>query len=287
MLIDLQLHSSYSDGYFTPTEVAKFIKSKGVEIAALTDHNTVAGLDEFRRACRALGIKPITGLEFYVKLGNKRFNLLWFNFDDQNPELHKLLRDSQIRRRGKVRKVLHKLLEQGFKFDINRIVDKYNHYIPLNHIVNDVSNSPANMRKIRQELNNKKPRENEIMDAYFLGERGKRLEESYINIHRIIALRKQIGGQLILNHPGKHNQLRRDLLIKLKDLGIDGIEVLSPHHSYGAVVYAQHIAKELGFIMTGGSDFHVQEDDTHLLRDAWDYYKIDAKYLAGIKKIIG
>ncbi|MBU4375047.1 PHP domain-containing protein, partial [Patescibacteria group bacterium] len=63
MLIDLQLHSTYSDGYLTPTELAGFLAKQGVKIAALTDHNTVGGLDEFRQACRACKIKPITGVE--------------------------------------------------------------------------------------------------------------------------------------------------------------------------------------------------------------------------------
>ena len=99
MLIDLQLHSTYSDGYLTPAELVSFIAKQGVKAAALTDHNTVGGLGEFERACRARGIKPITGMELYVKLDNKKFNLLWFNFDDKNPELHKMLRAAQIRRR--------------------------------------------------------------------------------------------------------------------------------------------------------------------------------------------
>lgn len=112
MYIDLQLHSTYSDGYLTPTEVVKFIAKQGVKAAALTDHNTVGGLDEFRLACRQYNIKPITGLEIYVKLHSRRFNIIWYNFDDTDPELHDMLRDSQMRRRRKVRFILNKLVEK-------------------------------------------------------------------------------------------------------------------------------------------------------------------------------
>jgi len=149
MLIDLQLHSTYSDGYLTPTELVKFIASKGVKVASLTDHNTVGGLDEFRQACRKYKIKPIVGLELYVKMGAKRFNLLWYNFDDKNPYLHEILRASQARRKNQVRLILKKLVKRGFKIKVDKILDKYNHYVPINHIANEIYFLPASHRPIQ------------------------------------------------------------------------------------------------------------------------------------------
>jgi 3',5'-nucleoside bisphosphate phosphatase len=287
MLIDLQLHSNYSDGYLTPTEAAKFIAAQGVKVAALTDHNTVSGLGEFRRACRKYKIKPITGLELYTKLGGVRLNLLWFNFDEKDARLHNILRVSQIRRKIKVRKILKKLEKRGFKIDINKILDKYTHYVPLNHIIDDIWEIPANRTKIKKELKMKNPQEGEIIGQYFRNENIGILRESYTDIKKILSLRKKIGGQLIFNHPGKHDQLRRKLLEKLKKLGVDGIEVISPHHSVGAIMYAQAMAREFDFITTGGSDFHRHEGENFPLRNSWQYFKIDSKYLKGINKIIG
>lgn len=286
MLIDLQLHSNYSDGYLTPTEVAKFIASQGVKVAALTDHNTVGGLDEFRRACRKYKIKPITGLELYTKLGGKRINLLWFNFDAKDPELHKILRDSQIRRKNQVRKFLKRLAKNGFKIELNKILDKYTHYIPLNRLADEIWAVPSNREKIKKELGLKNPRESEIIGKYFYGKKNT-LREIYIDIRRILAIRKRINGQLIFNHPAKHNQLRRDMLLKLKKLGVDGIEVISPHHSVGSVMYAQAMARELDFITTGGSDFHRHEGENYPIQNSFQYFKIDSKYLRKINKIIG
>lgn len=284
MLIDLQLHSNYSDGYLTPTEVAKFIASQGVKVAALTDHNTVGGLGEFRRACRKYKVKPITSLELYTRLGGKRLNLLWFNFDEKDARLHDILRSSQIRRKIKVRRILKNLVRKGFKIEINKILDKYTHYVPLNHLVDDIWASSFNRAKIKKELKIKNPREGEIIGQYF---RNKNiLRESYTDIGKILALRKKIGGQLVFNHPGKHDQLRRELLKKLKKLGVDGIEVISPHHSIGAVMYAQAMARELDFITTGGSDFHRHEGKNLPIQNSWQYLKVDSKYLRGINKII-
>lgn len=287
MLIDLQLHSTYSDGYLTPAELVKFIAKQDVKIAALTDHNTVSGLGEFKRACQTRGIKPITGLELYAKLKSKKFNLLWFNFDSKNPELHAFLRNIQMRRRTQVRRVLKKLVKLGLKININKILDKYNHYVPLNRIVDELWSVSATRAKIKKELKNRKPREEEIIRAYFYNRKIGRLHEARVDIKRILKLRKKIGGWLILNHPGRDNRLQRNFLIALKKLGIDGIEVLSPHHSIGAVMYAQFMARELKFIMTGGSDFHRFEGENRPIQNSFEYFKIDSKYLKEVGKIIG
>ena len=287
MLIDLQTHSTYSDGYLSPTEVVKFLAGQGVKVAALTDHNTVGGLEEFQQACKKYRIKPIIGIELYAKLRHKKINLLWFNFNPSSPELHAMLRDSQTRRRSKIRKILEGLVQAGFKIDINKILDKYNHYISINHLIDDICSVPSNMKKIVKDLQTKIPREEEIINFYFYNPKKFKLENSFISVSRLLKLQKKIGGQLIFNHPAKYNQLKKSTLEELKKLGISGIEVLSPHHSVGAVMYAQFMAHELNFIMTGGSDFHRFENKRAGIKSSWQYYKIEADYLLGIKKIIG
>jgi len=287
MLIDLQLHSIYSDGYLTPTQLADFIAGQGVKVASLTDHNTVSGLHEFRAACQKKKIRPITGMELYVKYKSHKLNLLWYNFDFAQPELHSILRESQLRRRTAVRNLLEKLLDLKFKFDINKILDKYNHYIPLNHVVSEINSEPANLARIRKELKIKDPREEEVMSRYFNNRDIGVLRESYLDIRRIFRLRERVGGKLILCHPAKNNHIDKEIWNKLKELGLDGVEVLSPHHSYGAVMYIQQLARDMDLIETGGSDFHRYEGNNFPIQKSWDYYKIDSKYLNGIKEIIG
>ena len=131
MLIDLQFHSTYSDGYLTPTELVKFISKQGVKIASLTDHNTVGGLDEFRIACKKYKIKAITGIEIYTKLNNHKFNILWYNFNDSDPKLHNILRDSQLRRRKQFRVLLKKLIKRGYKINITKIEFPRNKFFVL------------------------------------------------------------------------------------------------------------------------------------------------------------
>ncbi len=288
MRIDLQLHSTYSDGYLSPTELAQFISTNDIKVAALTDHNTVGGTYEFRKACEKLKIKAIAGIELYVKLDSYRFNILWYNFDETSPELHSLLRNSQKRRRQQVRNALDRMKKQGFKLNTNLIIDKYNHYVPINHVVDDVMVSSVNRALIKKLLNTNIAREEDIILEFFHNKKTPPvLQNSFINIERVLKLRKKIGGQIILCHPAKHSYINKNRWKKFKKLGFDGIEIVSPHHSYGAIMYIQHLARELDFIETGGSDFHKFEGGNAPIQKSWDYFHINSQFLNGIEKIIG
>jgi len=287
MIIDLQMHSTYSDGQLTPTSLALFMKDKRVKVAALTDHNTVAGLEEFRVACDKLKIKSIPGIELYVKYNHKHFNILWFNFDENNPALHRLLRETQIRRKTNVRRVLHKLVDYGLEIDIDAVLDKYNHYTPINGLISCILNSRKNRDLISKELELRHPREEDIIHYFFKNKDIAFLRESYIDLSRIFKLRKEIGGQIMINHPGKNGHLTMHHFQVFKDMGMDGLEVLSPHHAIGAVMYYQYVAREFDFISTGGSDFHRFEGGVGKVQSSWDYFRISTNHLRKIKKIIG
>lgn len=285
MLIDLQLHSTYSDGYLTPTQLAAFASKAGVKAASLTDHNTLRGLGEFEIACRKQGIKFIPGLELYAKLNHKRFNLLWFNFED-HPGLHKILRESQLNRKSKVRKILDAFRANGFKVDSEKIMDQMNYYIPINKLIDELLKETKNKRLIARSLKNSSPREEEIIKKFFNNKKNY-LRESYIDIHRIIKLKRKVGGQIVLNHPGKYSSVKPEFIYKLKRIGVEGIEVLSPHHSVNTVMQLQYIARKYDLIETGGSDFHRLEGNNFPLQHSWQYYSINSKYLRGVEKIIG
>ncbi len=285
MKVDLQLHSTYSDGQLTPTALAKFIAKQGVKAAALTDHNTIGGWDEFAAACHKLKMKPILGLELYVRLGARQLNLLWYNFDSANEALHKLLHETQARRRASLRRFFKKLSRHGLKLDLEKILDQERHYVPINRLIDELLAVPGNLAKIKHDLKNDQPREDEIIRHYFYNQHFGILHESCINLARIIKLKKQIGGQLILAHPGKNGQLELELLIKLKNIGLDGVEVLSPHHSLSSVMHAQHLVARLNLIASGGSDYH-RSENSRFLQNCYDYWQAESRFLPGVDRII-
>lgn len=283
MLIDLQVHSTYSDGYLSPAQLAQFLDQKGIQVASLTDHNTTVGQDEFYRACQERNIKVVPGLELYTKLRHKDFNILWYNFQ-HHQDLHNILRNSQIRRRNNVRRVLKKL---DFRLDIERTLDKYTEYIPINQIIDDILKVDENKRKVQKELGVEHIRLSDMINNYFRNPEIGKLSDSYINIERIFRLRKELGGEIILNHPGKYGtDLKESFIAELKEMGLDGVEKMSPHHSYSNITYLQYIARKYDLIETGGSDFHTHVSGNFPIRNAWDYFFIDGNNLRKVKNII-
>ena len=130
-------------------------------------------------------------------------------------------------------------------------------------------------------------REEDVLAELFFDKKKGVLNEAYIGVERILKIKEEVGGQIVFAHPGKYNKYAKNMTEKLKKIGlIDGIEVLSPHHTIGAVMYSQFLAEKLDLIATGGSDFHLFEGNGFLIDDAWDWFRIDDKYLRRVDEII-
>lgn len=295
MLIDLQLHSDYSDGYLRPDQLAYLISRQGIKVAALTDHNTTAGLDEFKRAARKYRIKVINGLELYVKYKRRKLNFLWYNFDDRHAGLQKLLEEIRHRRYLSCRRTLLSLKRQGYRIKTDEILSHFKHYIPINRLADQILAQKFNynlvVKRIRAKAKLKDkmilpPREEDILGELFFNRRGSRLNESYIQAERLLKIKAEVGGQIIFCHPGKSNKMAGNMTEKLKQAGlIDGLEVLSPHHSIGAVLYAQFLSEKLDLIGSGGSDFHRLEEG-FLMENCWAWFRVDSRYLRRIDLIL-
>ena len=186
-----------------------------------------------------------------------------------------------------MRRALIKLKGLGLVINENKILDKHGHYIPLNYIIKEVGQIADNRKTIAERLGVKRPSEEEIIKHFFKNRKVNKLEECYINFSHILKLRKKIGGQLILNHPGKAKRINESLIAQLKKLGLDGIEVISPHHDIRAVMQLQRLTRRYKLIMTGGSDYHLDEGGEVAIKNVYAYFKIEPKYLTGLDKIIG
>ncbi|MFA5420444.1 MAG: PHP domain-containing protein [Patescibacteria group bacterium] len=292
MLIDLQLHSIYSDGYLKPEELARFVANNKVKVAAITDHNTTAGIEPFRAACKKYKIKVINGMEIYCKYKGRKVNILWYNFNKDDECLLKLLKESRCRRATSAKKALIKLKRRGFRIDVDNILSKFDNYIPVNRLSDEITKDRFNYQKIFREVKKKNKfakilREEDVLSILFFGDKKNHLNEVYINIERVLKARESAGGQLIFCHPGKSNRYAHNMVYKLRDIGIDGVETLSPHHSIGAIMYLQFLSETLDMIATGGSDFHkFEESEGYKIKSFADWFKVDSKNLRRIEEII-
>ena len=288
MIIDLQLHSTYSDGYLSPTEVANFLAHKGVKIASLTDHNTAAGYPEFYTACSTLGIKVVPGVEIYTRVNNQQINILWYNLPLDSQEFNELMENTQKHWSTRLRWHLLKLIKaKVLVAGSETVLDQFSNYVPTNSLLDAILGLPGNRELIAEELNNPFFREEEAIALLFNNKKVGKLRLSAVNLEKIINLQKKLGGQLVFCHPAKGRVVPAKLVAQLKSLGVEGLEVLSPHHSLGAIFYLQDLAERNDMIITAGSDFHRFEGGSHGLTSVYDYWQADSSHLRRIEEIIG
>ena len=102
MKIDLHMHTTASDGEYSPTEVVKMVKEKKIEIFAITDHDTTSGIDEALEEANRQGLRLIPGIEFSAKDNEaKKVHILGYNLDYRNPDfiaIYKSYTDDRNRR---------------------------------------------------------------------------------------------------------------------------------------------------------------------------------------------
>lgn len=245
MKTDLHLHTTASDGSRTPTEIIKWGKSNGLELMAITDHDTVGGLKEGMAAAKQEGIKFVPGLEI-SSYSICEIHVLGYNIDFENKEFIERLNEVQNQRKERNIRIGEKLKELGINLDFDFAGDGVGRMNMAREIVKEGYCSDVA----------------EVFDKY-LGVYGK----AYCTAKRMtpidaVKLIKDFGGFASLAHPKKYLLDKRlEILVSgLKSYGLDGIEVNYPGHSEQDIKLLNAMCQKYRLLPTGGSDFHGDED---------------------------
>lgn len=260
---DLHVHTTASDGILSPSEVVDWAIRKGLRAIAITDHDTVLGIEEaINRANHYENFMVVPGIELSSDYIGEEVHILGYFIDAKNKELnvetHKL-KKSRIERG---QKIVEKLIKIGLNIsieDIKSITDKG--FIGRPHIA-----------RILVE----KGYANDIQDAFnkYIGRDKSAYVKRYkLTVHESIDLIHGAGGVAVLAHPGLiSNQY---IINEIRNLDIDGIEIVHSKHQNYITNKFEKIAKELSLICTGGSDCHgAITDNTLLLGDYYIDYKV-------------
>ena len=248
MFVDLHMHSYFSDGTMSPTEIIEDAKRRNVEIISITDHNRIEAYNEAKDKAKELGIKLIKGCEINVRFKNSILHLLAYSFkntdklialidkafeelqknsidlvdrlskDDNRVSLSDYDNYSYDRRKGGW-KGLHYLYERGIT---EKIFDGFKYY-----------------------------------DMYDCGYEN----YDFPYITEVCTAIKEAGGYAVLAHPGEYyKNLSEEELVKvfseLKECGVDGIECYYPTHSELLTEVAVNYCEDNSMIITTGCDEH-------------------------------
>ena len=221
--IDLHIHSTASDGTFSPTEIVnkalKLAEKDSPVVIALTDHDTVAGIDEFQKAAAKHKdrLTAISGLEISTDYHGVEIHVLGYNIDIHNKELLDRLAVCRESRDGRNEKIIQKLQEQGFKISMDEIKpDKPGETIARPHI--------AKLLMKKKYVSSVQ----EAFDKYLAEGRCCYVERIMPTPEEAIHLIKNSGGIPVLAHLMLYKKLdssqKEALVRELKEAGLIGIE---------------------------------------------------------------
>lgn len=289
IFIDLHMHSYYSDGKFSPKEIMGKAKKANFKVMSLTDHDTIKGVPEAIFYGKKFGIKIIPGIEFYTSFENKNLHILGYGIDINNRELIDALKNIQKKHLQKVEKSVTNLKKIGFKIEFAEVLKTKSEYIGLDHIVSLLWKTPSNVQKIKEDLKTPYLTLPVIAAQYFIPKKPAYLPLETIPAETAISIIKKSGGVPVLGHPGQQLSWRDDNLIgKLKQNGLMGMEVFSPYHNWHQVEHYQKLAAYSNLLMTGGSDFHgdLPLEKGEIVKNQWDYFKVPYQVYLNLKKYL-
>ncbi len=246
--IDLHVHTTASDGTYTPSEVIQIAFEMGLKAIAITDHDTVSGVANALDAAKNLDIEVIPGIEFSTEINNTSIHILGLYVDYRNKELielsSKIINSREIRAKKIVQK-LNELLESP-KINFNDVKIKANNLIGRPHIA-EVLVEKGVVHTI-----------NEAFEKFL-----KRGAPAYIPRFKLtpieaVSFLKNIGAIPILAHPchiSKEINLE-ELINDLIEVGLAGLEIYYPDHSNEDITKLLELTEKYDLVVSGGSDSH-------------------------------
>ncbi len=258
---EIHMHSTFSDGEFTPTELVRIARQNGVTILSLTDHDTFEGIEEFVQAAKGSEISAFPGIEITTQYGDFNVHLLAYfkSLDSIDTELAQTvaaMSDKRVRR-------------------MRELIDRINSVVPEKFKGKILF---ENVRKAAEGVLARPHLAREMVRLGIVSSTGQAFEQYLVqynverknlDIQTAIALIRRCDGVPVLAHPGErtyslyHPDKGRDYddipaqVEELKSFGLLGLECIYPYHEkINKVEFYTNLTKKMGLIVTGSRDFH-------------------------------
>lgn len=278
-MIDFHVHTTASDGQYSPSEIIQLAKEKGLGAIAITDHDTVAGLEEGEKAAKEEGIRFIRGTELNIQWPTGEFHLLGLGLKEISPSLQEVLKNLQENR-----------VERNFQM-FELLKQKYPE-LSWDEITAMFPDTILGRPHFARYLVAKGiVKQNQVAFDRFLG-KGR---ECYVprtgaNLDEAVIAITESGGFPVIAHPmslfvswGKLPEVIQDVY----DRGVMGLEAFHPGARNSECFRLNELGRKTGFFITGASDFHgekIRRD--RKLGHTCGGRKIDEKLIPEIEELV-
>ncbi|QMV40275.1 PHP domain-containing protein [Cohnella cholangitidis] len=249
---DLHTHTTASDGMFRPAENVRLAKEAGLSALAITDHDTIAGVEEALAAGREYGITVIPGMELSTSADGKDIHILGYGISTEDSVLLSRLQAQRNVRNRRNEEILNKLAELNM------------------HVSLEELEAAAGKSRLEDGSIGRPHIAQVLVDKGYVADKREAFERllgegkpAYASLTRIApteAIRwiHEAGGIAIIAHPGLYGD--DDLVLTLLDSGADGLEAFHSDHDERMEQRYAEWAENRGKLVTGGSDFHGVKD---------------------------
>lgn len=261
-IVDLHTHSTASDGQYAPEEVVRRGKERGLAVLALTDHDTLDGVEAAVKAGEALGLKVLRGIEIGAA-EYENLHILGYGIAPGASELTELCEKFKAGRDERSFRILSYLHEKGFELTLEEV-----EALAGGSIIGRPHFAQAMVR--RGYVSSNREAFDRWLDTEDYHRKVKRFKvEAKICLETIRAA----GGKTSLAHPyqvGLEDGALEALVAQLKEDGLDAIECYYPRHTPEQTAFYLHLAEKYNLHVTGGSDFHGEKVKPDIQLAAWE-----------------
>jgi predicted metal-dependent phosphoesterase TrpH len=259
MRFDLQSHSTCSDGALEPQEVVQRAAAAGVELLALSDHDTLEGVAAAREEASRVGIGLVNAVEISaIHEGGRDLHVLGYNVELGSERLNHVLGLARGDRAQRAERMAAALRELGYELDESALAERREsgRAIGRPHLAAAVVHHPGNEQRLRDE-GIAEP--SSFLEAYLIPGRPAFSERAAPTVAGAIELIHAAGGQAIWAHPFWDYEDEQTVLAAIDEFvadGLDGVEVFYVTHTQEQTRLLHRRVRELDLLTTGSSDFH-------------------------------
>lgn len=248
MKVDLHVHTKASDGEYSPREIVQMAKELELSAIGITDHDTVSGVKEAMLAGKEYGVKVIPGIEIST-MDSEEIHLVGLSIDAENSELVGACNQFETDRLGRGKRVCEFLAKQGIEVDWQEVIE----------IAGGGSVGRPHFAEYLQQHGYVKDR-NAAFEKYLNTKAFHHATDRKLpSTEEAIQLVHRAGGLAVLAHPGllkAGGWELEELLKRLVEAGLDGIEVIYSRHNSKQVQTFTKLAEKYHLRISAGSDFH-------------------------------
>jgi len=243
MFADLHVHTNASDGKNSPAEVVRLAALAGLRAVAITDHDTMAGVNAAQETAATAGIEVLAGVELSTDYDGVETHILGYYANPAEPVFQGYLKAFKDARAARAQEMVGKLRALGLNISLENVLAQAG---PASVGRPHVARALMAAGQINSVA--------EAFDRYIGFGKAAYVSRLKYRPEEIIKVVIQAGGVPVLAHPGI--SCKDELLLDLVKAGLQGVEVAHPEHTKEMEHHYRELCGSYGLIATGGSDFH-------------------------------